>query len=60
LSRRYAGRLSGIRPEVYPHARQIAALGARQFEQGNGVPAEQALPVYIRDKVALRTDERPT
>jgi tRNA threonylcarbamoyladenosine biosynthesis protein TsaB len=60
LSKRYAGRLSEIRPELYPHARQIAALGVRQFEQGNGVPAEQALPVYIRDKVALRSDERPT
>lgn len=60
LRRRYAGRLSGIRPEVYPHARQIAALAVREFEQGNGMPAEQALPVYIRDKVALRTDERPT
>ena len=59
LSKRYAGRLSEVRADLYPHARHIAALGARQFEQGRGVPAEQALPVYIRDKVALRSDERP-
>ena len=60
LSKRYAGRLSELRAEAYPHACQIAALAVRRFEQGKGVPAEQALPVYIRDKVALRTDERAT
>ena len=60
LQRRYAGCLAEVRPEVYPHAREIARLGARELEQGRGVPAEQALPVYIRDKVALRSDERPT
>jgi tRNA threonylcarbamoyladenosine biosynthesis protein TsaB len=59
LGKRYAGRLSEVRAAVYPHARQIAALGARRFELGKGVPAEEALPVYLRDKVALRTDERP-
>ena len=58
LTRRYAGRLSQIHSNLYPHAREIAVLGARQFEQGNGMPPEQALPVYLRDKVALRTDER--
>lgn len=58
LKKRYAGCLSRILPDLYPHARQIASLGAREFEQGNGKPAEQALPVYLRDKVALRTDER--
>jgi tRNA threonylcarbamoyladenosine biosynthesis protein TsaB len=60
LKTRYAGCLAEVRPEVYPHAREIARLGAREFERGRGVPAEQALPVYIRDKVALRTDERTT
>lgn len=59
LASRYAECLSEIRPEAYPHAREIARLGAHELEQGNGVPAEQALPVYIRDKVALRSDERP-
>ena len=60
LKKRYGERLAEIRPELYPHARDIARLGAREFERGGGVPAEQALPVYIRDKVALRSDERPT
>jgi tRNA threonylcarbamoyladenosine biosynthesis protein TsaB len=58
LSTRYAGLLSEIRADLYPHAREIAVLGARELEHGKGVPAEQALPLYIRDKVALRTDER--
>jgi tRNA threonylcarbamoyladenosine biosynthesis protein TsaB len=59
LGLRYAGRLSAIMPEVFPHASDIARLAAREFEAGRAVPAERALPVYIRDKVALRTDERP-
>jgi len=59
LKKRYGERLAAVRPELYPHAREIARLGAREFGRGRGVPAEQALPVYIRDKVALRSDERP-
>jgi tRNA threonylcarbamoyladenosine biosynthesis protein TsaB len=45
-------------PEVFPHAKDIARLAAREFEAGRTVPAERAVPVYIRDKVALRSDER--
>jgi len=60
LKQRFGERLADIRPELYPHARDIARLGVREFERGGGMPAEQALPVYIRDKVALRSDERPT
>jgi len=58
LRQRYAGRLSAIMPEVFPHARDIARIAAREFEAGRAVPAELAVPVYIRDKVALRSDER--
>jgi len=60
LLERYAGLLSEVRPDVHPHAREIARLGARELERGRGVPAQQALPVYVRDKVALRADERAT
>ena len=60
LRSRYAGRLAGIMPEIFPHARDIARLAAREFEAGRAVPAEQAVPVYLRDKVALRSDERTT
>jgi tRNA threonylcarbamoyladenosine biosynthesis protein TsaB len=58
LQQRYAGRLSAIMPEVYPHARHIAQLAVAEFEAGRAVAAEQALPVYIRDKVALKSSER--
>ena len=60
LARQYAGQLETIAPERHPHAREIAALAAPRFASGQGVAAEQALPVYLRDKVALRIDERAT
>jgi tRNA threonylcarbamoyladenosine biosynthesis protein TsaB len=59
LKGRYGERLSAIMPGVFPHAKDIARLAAREFEAGRAVAAERALPVYLRDRVALRTDERP-
>ena len=41
-----------------PQAVEIAALGAAQFIQGRGADAAEALPLYLRDKVALKTHER--
>jgi tRNA threonylcarbamoyladenosine biosynthesis protein TsaB len=58
LERRYAGRLSAIIADVYPHAREVALLAVPEFEQGRAVAAEAARPVYIRDKVALKSGER--
>jgi tRNA threonylcarbamoyladenosine biosynthesis protein TsaB len=60
LRQLYAGRLSAIMPDAVPHARDIARLAAREFEAGRAVSAEQAVPVYIRDKVALKSNERAT
>jgi tRNA threonylcarbamoyladenosine biosynthesis protein TsaB len=60
LTQRYAGQLAQIAPELYPHARDILTLAAPRFESGEGVMAEHAVPVYLREKVALRIDERPT
>ncbi|MDH5274557.1 MAG: tRNA (adenosine(37)-N6)-threonylcarbamoyltransferase complex dimerization subunit type 1 TsaB [Gammaproteobacteria bacterium] len=37
---------------VYPRADAIARLGERMLQQGEGVDAAEALPVYIRDDVA--------
>ena len=41
-----------------PRASAIARIAARRFARGAGVPAEQAAPLYLRDKVALTTEER--
>jgi len=42
----------------YPQARAIARLAEPQFASGQGVLPELALPVYLRDKVALTLDEQ--
>jgi len=42
----------------YPQAVEVARLAAPLARAGGGVPAEQALPVYLRDKVALTLEEQ--
>lgn len=42
----------------YPQARAIAQLAAPQFIAGHGLAPELALPVYLRDKVALTLEEQ--
>lgn len=42
----------------YPQAADIARLAAPLARAGRGVAAEQALPVYLRDKVALTLKEQ--
>jgi len=58
LGVRYAGQLQGADGTAVPQAAAIAALGAAQFAQGRGQDAAEALPLYLRDKVALKTAER--
>jgi tRNA threonylcarbamoyladenosine biosynthesis protein TsaB len=58
LRQRFAGQLSQVFDDRFPHAREIARLGGRQLSLGRGVPAWEAAPLYIRDKVALKTSER--
>jgi tRNA threonylcarbamoyladenosine biosynthesis protein TsaB len=58
LNARYAGQLAGVDGAAVPQAAAIAALGAAQFALGHGVDAAEALPLYLRDKVALKTSER--
>lgn len=44
--------------DAFPQARDVARLALPRFEAGEALPPEQALPVYLRDKVALTTAER--
>ncbi|MFI4969153.1 MAG: tRNA (adenosine(37)-N6)-threonylcarbamoyltransferase complex dimerization subunit type 1 TsaB, partial [Lysobacterales bacterium] len=46
--------------ERFPQAADIARLAAPLARAGRGVAPEQALPVYLRDKVALTTAEQRT
>jgi tRNA threonylcarbamoyladenosine biosynthesis protein TsaB len=43
---------------IMPHARQVAQLGAAAFAAGAGVPAAQAQPLYLRNKIAYTSAER--
>ncbi len=52
LRERLGERLGDADPYQHPSARDVALLGAQAFRQGDIVAAEQALPVYLRDRVA--------
>jgi tRNA threonylcarbamoyladenosine biosynthesis protein TsaB len=55
----YGERLpTGPRVACLPQAQALLRLAPALLERGDAVPADQALPLYIRDKVAQTTDER--
>jgi tRNA threonylcarbamoyladenosine biosynthesis protein TsaB len=58
LQARYGTQLARIDPDVYPRASDIARLAEPRFVNGEATPPELAAPVYVRNKVALRIDER--
>lgn len=58
LQARYGKQLSGIDAQAVPLASATARLAAIEFAKGNAVDAALALPLYLRDKVALKTSER--
>ncbi|HMX16766.1 MAG TPA: tRNA (adenosine(37)-N6)-threonylcarbamoyltransferase complex dimerization subunit type 1 TsaB, partial [Rhodocyclaceae bacterium] len=47
-----------VRADLFPTAAAVARLALPRFAAGEGVAAESAAPVYVRDKVALTTAER--
>lgn len=57
LMQRYRDNATIVK-EAFPHARDIAHLAAEQWAVSGGRPAESAAPVYIRNKVALKMNER--
>jgi tRNA threonylcarbamoyladenosine biosynthesis protein TsaB len=58
LGARYGSQLMGINADLIPHAREVARLSVRTFAAGQALSPEQAAPLYVRDKVALKTAER--
>ncbi len=54
----YGAQLDQVIEGVVPHARHIATLAAEVFERGEALAAEHAAPLYVRNKVALKVDER--
>jgi tRNA threonylcarbamoyladenosine biosynthesis protein TsaB len=58
LMQRYAGRFHAIDVESHPSADAVARLAVPLFERGEGGDAAAAAPLYVRDKVALKTHER--
>ncbi len=58
LAAHYGKQLSGVDAQAVPQAGAVARLAAIEFASGNAVDAALALPLYLRDKVALKTSER--
>ena len=58
LNTRLGSRVLSYEVEHYPRASGIVRLGLRDFNKGLAVPVEQAMPVYLRDKVAQTEAER--
>ena len=58
MSGPYRQKVSAVRPNLMPQAREIALLGARYLAQGRSVASHEALPLYVRNKVALTMKEQ--
>jgi tRNA threonylcarbamoyladenosine biosynthesis protein TsaB len=55
----YGERLpAGQRVQALPTAAALLRLAPALWVSGQAVPADQAMPLYIRDKVAQTTAER--
>ncbi len=48
------GVITGANGDYFPHAQDVATLASAAYQRGEAVSAEQALPRYLRDKVAKK------
>lgn len=53
LIRRLGERVVRLLPDLEPRAADVARLGVHAFHQGGTVRAEEAVPVYLRNNVAV-------
>src|SRR5258706_3135843 len=58
LGARLGERISAIPPQADPNARAALKLATPRFAAGDATDAAKAAPLYLRDKVALKTSER--
>ena len=58
LSNIYADHISAMQPALLPTASAILKLSSPTFASGQAKPAHDAMPIYIRNRVALKTAER--
>ena len=58
LCGRLGGALERVEPDVFPSAAAVLRLASPRFARGEGGVPESAIPIYIRDKVALKKSER--
>ena len=58
LSAIYANNLAQVLPNITPTAQAILQLATPIFAAGEAKPASEAVPIYIRNRVALTTLER--
>ena len=54
LTARLKNRVAAWRAQCFPRARFVAQLGAYLYDKGMTLTPEQALPVYLRDDVAVK------
>jgi tRNA threonylcarbamoyladenosine biosynthesis protein TsaB len=58
LSSVYGAQLAKRRPDISPTAEAVLRLAQPRFLRGEARDAATAVPIYLRDKVALKTSER--
>lgn len=58
LAERLQGRVTRCLPDLLPSAAAVARLTAPRLVRGERIAAADAVPVYVRDKVALTVAER--
>jgi tRNA threonylcarbamoyladenosine biosynthesis protein TsaB len=58
LRQHYGSQLDRMDATLHPHARAMARLALPELLAGRGLPPEQATPLYVRDKVALKMHEQ--
>ena len=58
LGEQFSSQLIDVKPKTYPMASRIVDLAQVEIAAGRMLPAEQALPVYLRDNVAKKKAEQ--